>query len=58
MKVTNLYIYGNSEYLRRLEEDYVFMGRQVRLEEGRLIVFALPRRKKQKTQKKTRPRRH
>jgi len=46
MKVTNLYIYGNSEYLRRLEEDYVFMGRQVRLEEGRLIVFALPRKRK------------
>lgn len=46
MKVTNLYIYGNSEYLRRLEEDYVFMGRQVRLEDDRLVVFALPRRRK------------
>ncbi|QNN99214.1 hypothetical protein SEA_FAUST_130 [Streptomyces phage Faust] len=58
MKVSNLYIYGNSEYLRRLEEDYVFMGRQVRLEDGRLIVFALPRRRsKPKTQKKNRSRR-
>lgn len=46
MKVSNLYIYGTSEYLRRLEEEYVFMGRQVRLEDGRLIVFALPRRHK------------
>ncbi|QWT30008.1 hypothetical protein SEA_TUNATARTARE_134 [Streptomyces phage TunaTartare] len=58
MKVTNLYIYGNSEYLRRLEEDYVFMGRQVRLEDDRLIVFALPkRRNKQKVQKRNRRRR-
>lgn len=46
MKVSNLYIYGSNEYLRRLEEDYVFMGRQVRVEDGRLIVFALPRRTK------------
>jgi hypothetical protein len=46
MKVCNLYIYGTDEYLRSLEEDYVFMGRQVRLEEGRLIVFALPRKRK------------
>ncbi|AXG66220.1 hypothetical protein SEA_ANNADREAMY_123 [Streptomyces phage Annadreamy] len=46
MKVSNLYIYGSSEFLRRLEEEYVFLGRSVRLEEDRLIVFALPRRKK------------
>ncbi len=46
MKVSNLYIYGKDDYLRRLEEDYVFMGRQVRVEDGRLIVFALPRRTK------------
>ncbi|UUG69443.1 hypothetical protein SEA_SHAM_130 [Streptomyces phage Sham] len=58
MKVTNLYIYGNSEYLRRLEEDYVFMGRHVRLEDDRLVVFALPkRRNKHKVQKKNRRRR-
>lgn len=59
MKVNNLYIYGNSEYLRRLEEDYVFMGRQVRLEDDRLVVFALPKRRtKVKTQSKSRSRRH
>lgn len=55
MKVSNLYIYGSSEYLRRLEEDYVFMGRQVRLEDDRLIVFAAP--KKRKKIKESRPRR-
>ena len=48
MKVSNLYIYGDREYLSRLEEDYVFMGRQVRLEDDKLIVFALPRRRKTK----------
>lgn len=48
MKVSNLYIYGDREYLSRLEEDYVFMGRQVRLEDDKLIVFALPRRRKAK----------
>jgi len=48
MKVSNLYIYGSSEFLRRLEEEYVFMGRQVRLEDDRLIVFALPRKKRKK----------
>lgn len=58
MKVSNLYIYGSSEFLSRLEEDYVFMGRQVRLEDDRLVVFALPKRKRvAKTQKKGRSRR-
>ena len=57
MKVSNLYIYGNSEYLRRLEEDYVFMGRQVRLEDDRLIVFALPKMKRKKSPGKQRRRR-
>lgn len=51
MKVSNLYIYGDREYLSRLEEDYVFMGRQVRLEDDKLIVFALPRRRKPKAPK-------
>ncbi len=46
MKVSNLYIYGDKDYLKKLEEDYVFMGRQVKIEDGRLIVFALQRRKK------------
>jgi hypothetical protein len=57
MRVTNLYIYGTVEYLRRLEEDYVFMGRQVRLEDDRLIVFALPRKKRKKSPSKQRRRR-
>ncbi|AXH68824.1 hypothetical protein SEA_COMRADE_131 [Streptomyces phage Comrade] len=48
MKVSNLYIYGSSEFLSRLEEEYVFMGRQVRLEDGRLIVFALPKKRKKR----------
>jgi hypothetical protein len=58
MKVNNLYIYGNTEYLRRLEEDYVFMGRQVRLEGDRLIVFALPRKRKSSRVPKNKSRRH
>jgi hypothetical protein len=57
MKVSNLYIYGTPEYLSRLEEDYVFMGRAVRLEEGRLVVFALPKRKKSKRAPKNKPKR-
>lgn len=58
MKVSNLYIYGTDEYLRRLEEDYVFMGRQVRVEDGRLIVFALPRKRKSSKVPKNKSRRH
>lgn len=54
MKVSNLYIYGDTEYLNRLEEDYVFMGRQVRREDGRLIVFSLPKRRKVEKPRPTR----
>lgn len=58
MKVSNLYIYGSREFLSRLEEEYMFMGRQVRLEDDRLVVFALPRRKRQtKSPQKGRSRR-
>lgn len=56
MRVKNLYIYGDREHLRRLEEDYAFMGRQVRLEDDRLIVFVLPRKRKKATTNKPRKR--
>jgi hypothetical protein len=58
MKVSNLYIYGSAEELSRLEEDYVFMGRQVRLEDDRLVVFALPRKRKMAKAPKNKSRRH
>lgn len=38
--------------LIRLKEEYEMIGRQTKLEEGQLIVFALPQRK----QKEKRPR--
>lgn len=56
MRVKNLYIYGDREHLRRLEEDYAFMGRQVRLEDDRLIVFVLPRKRKKAPTNKPRKR--
>jgi len=46
MRIRNYHIYGNQEFLKRLEEDYAFLGRSAKLEEDRLVVFALPRRKK------------
>jgi len=49
MKSKNQVIHSDDEdYLKRLEDDFTFMGRNVRLEEGKLIVFALPRKRKKK----------
>lgn len=49
MKARNYYVYSSDdEYLARLAEEYVYIGRQVKREDGRLIVFALPQRKPKK----------
>lgn len=46
MKIKNYHIYGDDKFLKRLEEEYLFMGRSVRREEDRLIVMALPGKRK------------
>lgn len=55
MKSKNQYIYSdNEEVLKSLEEDYVLLGRGVKREPGRLTVYALPRRNKKKSKKRSR----
>lgn len=49
MKVKNYYVYGNEDYLKRLEEEYSLLGRNVRREDDRLIVFSFARKKRKKT---------
>lgn len=49
MKSKNQYITGDPEYLKKLYNEYKdYCGREVRLENGRLTVFALPPAKKRK----------
>lgn len=53
-KVRNYVIYRTDQKdLERLREEYELGGRQTKLEDGRLIVFARPQRKA-KEQRKTR----
>ena len=59
MKVHNYYIYNDDEaVLKQLEEEYIFMGRSVKREEGQLVVFALARKKKRKKTDKKPSRRY
>jgi hypothetical protein len=47
MKCKNQIIHSDDEeYLRRLEDDFIFMGRNVRREDGKLTVFSIARKKK------------
>ena len=44
MKVRNhvIYDYNDQDKLVRLAEEYAMIGRDIKLEQGRLTVFALP----------------
>jgi len=44
MKSRNYTVYGDEKRLRNLAEEYEYIGRSVKLElqEGRLVVLALP----------------
>jgi hypothetical protein len=54
MKAKNQYIYSDDAgYLDRLAEEFALMGRRVKREDGRIIVFALSR-KNRKTPNKRR----
>lgn len=47
MKIRNHYIYNEDRLeLLRLAEEYQMTGRDTKIEAGKLIVFALPRRKR------------
>jgi hypothetical protein len=48
MKARNLHIFGDSNKLSRLAEEYALLGRKTRTEEGKLTVFCLPRKKRKK----------
>jgi hypothetical protein len=48
MRARNHIIYGDEEKLRRLKEEYEYIGRVCKLEKDRLIVFALPPHKPKK----------
>jgi hypothetical protein len=44
-KMKNHVIYDNDQVtLTRLAEEYAMLGRDVKIEQGRLTVFAIPRR--------------
>jgi len=47
MKSKNQHIHSDDEeFLKRLEDDFIFMGRSVRREHDRLIVFSVNKKKK------------
>lgn len=46
MKIKNYYIYKDQDTLKALQEEYAILGRNTKLENGRLIVFALQKTKK------------
>jgi hypothetical protein len=47
MKNKNQHIHSDDEeFLKRLEDEFVFMGRSVRREHDRLIVFSVNKKKK------------
>lgn len=53
MKSRNQIIYSeNKEDLNRLQEEYTLIGFDTKLEEGRLIVFAVPRGSMSRKQKR------
>jgi hypothetical protein len=55
MKSTNQYVYSDDEsYLARLEEEYGMLGRSTKREPGRLIIFALARKRKNDKPRKKR----
>jgi hypothetical protein len=41
-----IYDYNDQDKLVRLAEEYAMLGRDVQVELGKLVVFALPRRKR------------
>lgn len=48
MRARNHVIYGDDDTLRRLKADYDFIGRPCEVQDGRLVVFALPPKKQVK----------
>lgn len=49
MKAKNQYIYSDdASYLDRLAEEYALLGRRVKREDGRIIVFALARKSRKR----------
>ena len=58
MKCKNQYITGDSEFLKRLFDEYKnYCGRDVRMEKDRLVVLALPpvKQKKKRVEKEDEP---
>ncbi len=52
MKARNLVIYSDDqEDLKRLADDYRFIGRDVMIEDGKLTVFAIHRKLKTRKQR-------
>lgn len=56
MKSRNYTVYGDEQRLRNLAEEYEYIGRDVKLElqQGRLVVLALPPRKPKEDKKPVR----
>lgn len=59
MKIKNHRIYSDDqEWLKRVAEDYDFIGRRYRLEQGQLTVFALQTRPKKRKSDKAKTQRN
>lgn len=55
MKSRNHYVYGNAETLKNLAEEYRdYCGREVKVEDDRLVILALPARKPKKEKREPR----
>lgn len=53
MKVKNKHLYSDDfDYLKTVNEEYQMMGYDTTLRRGELIVFALPRRKPKKKERR------
>lgn len=48
MKTNNYHFWGSEEDVKRLSEEYRYMGRHILVEPGHLTVFALPPKKVKK----------
>lgn len=49
MKAKNQYVYSDdASYLDRLAEEFASMGRRVKREDGKLVIFALMRKSRRK----------
>ncbi len=50
MSIKNYYVYGDEKKLRTLKEEYKLLGRDCKIEDGKLTVFAYAKKVEPKTE--------